>query len=80
VAKYVASSEANAPSPNCHVLNLALLAQAEHERNRHAEARKALEDASQLFAKLRAFPSAKGDHDLLIAEILFREAEENINR
>lgn len=79
-ATYVANSEANAPSANCHVLNLTLLAQTEHERNRHAEARKTLEQASQLLAQFREFPSAKGDHDLLIAEILFREAEAKINR
>lgn len=77
--KYVAKSEEFKPTDVPHALNEAVLALAQHQLQHPDEARTALEEVSQLIARLKASPARKGDHDLLIAEILFREAEVRIN-
>jgi hypothetical protein len=51
---------------------------AQHQLKQPEEALHALDDASQLITRLQAGQS-KRDHDLLIAKILFREAEALIN-
>jgi tetratricopeptide (TPR) repeat protein len=73
--KYVAKSEENKPIDLTHALNLAVLAMAQHQLGKAGEAKTALEEASQLITRLKGDPGRKGDHDLLIAEILFHEAE-----
>jgi hypothetical protein len=45
----------------------------------HDEAQTALALAEQLITRLKADPSNRGHHDLLMAKILFREAETKIN-
>ena len=74
---HVTLSEQYKPNDHAHALNLAVLAMAQHELKHPDEARIALEEASQLVTRLHA--ANKNHHDLLIAEILFREAETLIN-
>jgi hypothetical protein len=69
----VTKSEQYQPTDHCHALNLPVLAMAEHELKHPDEARKALDEAGQLIERLQS--SDRTHHDLLIAEILFREAE-----
>ena len=52
---------------------------AQHQLGKAGEAKTALEDASQLITRLKEDPVWKGDHDLLIAEILFHKAEALMN-
>ncbi len=73
--QYVAKSEECKPIDVAHALNLAVQAMAQHQLGKAGEAKTSLEEASQLIARLREEPGRKGDHDLLIAEILFHEAE-----
>lgn len=77
--RYVAKSEEFKPSELCHPMNLAVLALAQHQLQHPDAAQTALEEASQLITRLKADTNKKGDHDLLIAEILCREAEALIN-
>ncbi|TVS12992.1 MAG: hypothetical protein EA424_21970 [Planctomycetaceae bacterium] len=60
-------------------MNLAILALAQHERKHSGEERKTLDEASQLITRLKEIQNNQGDHDLLITEILLREAESTIN-
>ncbi len=77
--QYVAKSEEYKPIDVAHAMNLALLAMAQHQLGKAGEAKTALEEASQLITRIKGDPARKGDHDLLIAEILFHEAEALIN-
>jgi eukaryotic-like serine/threonine-protein kinase len=74
--KYVARSDELQPFDVTHLLNLAVLAMAQHQLRHPDEARQAFDEASQLITRLREDRGKKGDHDVLIAQILFREAEE----
>jgi len=71
--KYVNQSEQHQPNDYAHAMNLTILAMAQHELQHPDEARIAVEEATQLIERLRA--GDRNHHDLLIAEILFREAE-----
>jgi tetratricopeptide (TPR) repeat protein len=73
--QYVAKSEEYKPIDVAHAMNLALVAMAQRQLGKAREAKTALEEASQLIIRLKGDPGRKGDHDLLIAEILFHEAE-----
>ena len=77
-AMYVARSEERKPPERAHAMNLAVLAMAHHQLQHPEESRRVLEQASQLIDRLNADES-KLDHDLLIAQILHREAEALIN-
>ena len=77
--KYVAKSEEYKPIEVAHAMNLALVAMAQHQLGKAGEAKTALVEASQLITRLKGDPGRKGDHDLLIAEILFHEAEALMN-
>ncbi len=76
--EYLKKSEEHKPTEFCHVLNLVVRAIAQHQLQRPEEARRALDEASQLIDRLQADDKNKGDHDLLIARILQREAEGQI--
>ena len=74
----MAKSEESKPSEVAHALNLNVLALAQIRLKRLDEARQILKLAQPAIQ----FPPAdasKRDHDLLIAQILFREAEAMIN-
>jgi tetratricopeptide (TPR) repeat protein len=71
--KFVTQSEAKAPNDRAHALNLAVLAMAQHDLKNVEAARATLGEASQVITKIQAVD--KNHHDVLIAEILFREAE-----
>jgi tetratricopeptide (TPR) repeat protein len=73
-AEYVARSEALEPSAFTRVLNFAILAMAEHQRQHSEEARRALDEAVRLYSRLQVDGNNRGHHDLLIAEILLQEA------
>ncbi len=76
--KFVTRSEELTPPDFAHAMNLAVLALAQHQLQHPDEARKALEEASQLVIHLKDDSKNKGHHDLLIAQILLREAEAKI--
>jgi tetratricopeptide (TPR) repeat protein len=78
--KYVNKSNELNPSDSAYALNQAVLAMTQNQFHHPDEARHALDEASQLIARLKRDPKNKGDHNVLIAEILFHEAEEKINR
>jgi hypothetical protein len=71
----VAESEKNKPGGPTRALNLAVLALAQHQLQHPLEAQAALKEALQLIASLRELPDQKNHHDVLIAEILIREAQ-----
>ncbi|MHB0961334.1 MAG: nSTAND1 domain-containing NTPase [Pirellulaceae bacterium] len=77
--KYVTKSEEYKPSERAHALNLAVLAMAQHQLQHPDEARRALEEVSQVITRLEEASNYKVDHDLLIGEILFREAQSLIH-
>ena len=77
--KYVANSEEHKPDDFAHAINLTVLAMARHQQKDPEAARQALDEASQLINRLQADVNNKVNHDLLIAQILFREAEALIN-
>lgn len=79
VLKYAAKSEEFNPAEVSHAFNLALVAAAQHQLQHPDEARKALEEALLVITRLKEDPGQRINHDLLIAEILFREAEAKIN-
>jgi hypothetical protein len=60
-------------------MNLAVLVLAEHQLGHPDEAAAALTAASQILTRFKEDRANRGSHDLLIAEILFREAEAKIN-
>jgi tetratricopeptide (TPR) repeat protein len=76
---YAVKSEKQKPGKLLHALNLSVLAMAQHELQHADEAQASLVEASQLIPRLNEYPGNKGHQDLLIAEILFREAEAKIN-
>lgn len=76
--KYVSQSEAHNPSDVIRAMNQAILAMAQHELKHSDAAGRALDGASQLIAGLRELPGSRMHPDLMIAEILFREAEVRI--
>ena len=73
--QYVAKSEEYKPSERAHAFNLTILAMAQHHLRHPDEARRLLEEVSQLITRLKDDANNKVDHDLLIAQVLFREAE-----
>jgi formylglycine-generating enzyme required for sulfatase activity/tetratricopeptide (TPR) repeat protein len=75
VAKYVAKSHELDARDEIRALNLAVLAMARHQLRYPEKAQQAFDEASQLTARLEADPSFKGNADLLIAQILLREAD-----
>jgi WD40 repeat protein/serine/threonine protein kinase len=77
--KFVAKSEAHKPTGFYHLLNLSVLAMAQHQLQRPEDARRSLAEASKLLVGLRAQKGNNRHHDLLIGQILFREAETLIN-
>jgi tetratricopeptide (TPR) repeat protein len=77
--KYIANSEQLKPHVLARPFNQAVLAMAHMELNHPDEAKAALAEATLLITQLNKDPDKKGHHDLLIAEILFREAEAKIN-
>lgn len=77
--KYVAKSEENKPKEFAHAMNLAVLALAQHELGHTDEARTTLAEIAQLMPRFKEDPKLNDYHDLLIAEILFREADGKIN-
>ena len=77
--KYVARSEELKPGDFTHALNLAILAMAQHQLHHSDEARRALAEAVELTDRLQSDASSKGDFNLLIAQILLREAESLID-
>jgi tetratricopeptide (TPR) repeat protein len=72
--KYVAKSEEHKPEEFTHAMSLAILALAQHKLNHSDEARTALGEASRVITRLKEHPGNKDHPDLLIAEILRREA------
>lgn len=77
--EYVGKSEVYHPTDFCHTMNLAVFAMAHHERQHSDKSKAALPEASQLITSLHDKPEDRGHHDLLIAEILIRESEAEIN-
>ncbi|MGH7138306.1 MAG: hypothetical protein ACREHD_21360, partial [Pirellulales bacterium] len=77
--KYAAKSEELKRTDFAHALNLAVLALAQHQLKHSDEACRALEEAVQVTDRLQADANNKGNHDLLIAQILLREAEALMN-
>jgi tetratricopeptide (TPR) repeat protein len=73
--KYVAKSEELKPDDYIRAMNLAVLALAEHQLKHADAARRALAEAVELTDRLESDPAKKGHHDLLIAQILVREAQ-----
>jgi hypothetical protein len=73
--KSASASETNQLNALTHAENLAVLAMAHHQLQHSAEAQRALDEAAQFLPRLQADEGLKGQHDLLIAQILFREAE-----
>ncbi len=72
--KHITQSEQLNPADhNNHAINLAVLALAQHQLQHPDEARQALDEAAEVIQRLQAID--KNNSDLLIAEILFREAE-----
>jgi len=76
--KYAANAETLKPTPHAHLLNLAILALAEHQLGHREQSRLAFEELSRLIATIRA-ASRNLDHDFLIAEILLKEADATIH-
>ena len=70
--KYIAKSNEHQPKDVARALNLAVLAMAQHQLKDHDKALLALKASSRLITRLNG--EQKASHDLLIAEILFREA------
>jgi hypothetical protein len=77
--KSVKKSEESKPAESAHAKNLAVRAMAQRQLQHPEESQRALEEASQLIKRLHADDTNKGDHDLLIAQILVHEAEALIN-
>ena len=77
--KYVANSEEHKPDDFAHAINLTVLAMARHQQKDPEAARQALDEASQVINRLKSDENNLANHDLLIAQILFREAEALIN-
>ena len=76
--KYFAKSEEHNPRGFVRAVTLSILALAQHELQESDNARKSLEEASQVITRLKEDPNNKGHYNLMIAEILFREAEAKI--
>jgi hypothetical protein len=77
--QYVTKSEEYKPVEVAHAMNVVVRAVAQHQLGQTDKARTAFEEATQLITRLNEDPGQKGDHNLLIAEILFHEAEALIN-
>jgi tetratricopeptide (TPR) repeat protein len=77
--KYVTRSEDLMPGDLTHALNLAVLAMAQHQLQHPDEARRALAEAVELTDRPQSDAGSNGDFDLLIAQILLREAQALIN-
>ncbi len=76
--KYVENSEALKPALHAHLLNLAVLALAEHQPRHTEKSQLALRELSQ--GLTQEWPASWNvDHDQQIAEILYKEAAAKIN-
>jgi len=75
--KHITQSEQLKPMDWAHAMNLAVLAPAQHQLKHPDEARAALDEALQVIERLQTVD--RNHSDLLIAQILFREAEALIN-
>jgi hypothetical protein len=73
--KYVANSSALSPHEFIQPMNLAILAMARHQLHDSDAARSALDEAAQLLGRLEGNPHNQGHHDILIAKILYLEAQ-----
>jgi hypothetical protein len=73
--KYVSQSEAHHPHVLTQTLSRAVLAMAHYELQHPDEARRALESGMQRIARLKEDANTNFDPDLLIAEIVLREAQ-----
>ena len=71
---YVTRSQELRPDDLAQAVNLTVRAMAQHQLQHLDEARRALDEASQLTG-LQADANDKGDFNLLIAQILLREAD-----
>lgn len=77
--EYLEKAAQRRPVDFARAADLAVGAMAEHDLGNEQAAKQALEQASELLEKLEAIESNRGHHDLLIAQILFKEASEKIN-
>lgn len=73
--KYADRSEAHSPSDVIRAMNQATLTMAHHELKNLDAARRALAEASRIISHCRDLPGSNLHPDLMIAQILFREAE-----
>ena len=76
--KYVTKSDELQNHEFAHAMNLVGFALAQHQHQHPEEARKALDQASQLISQLQTDETKKGSPDLRIAEVLLHEAEAKI--
>jgi thiol-disulfide isomerase/thioredoxin len=76
---YLKKSDASRPVDFVRAANLPLLAMAHHQLGNDVAAGSALKQASQVLQRLRDEAANTGHHDLLIAQIMFDEAESQIN-
>ncbi len=74
--KYVDQSQQHEPNPLIHALNLIVRALALNQLGKSDEAGQAFKAAAEQVNRLEQNPQNKGNFDLLIAQILLREAEE----
>ena len=74
----VAKSDQLRPVDFARAANLPVLAMAQHELGNEAAASRALDEASQLLKKLEAIEANRGHNDLMIGQILLREANQTI--
>jgi hypothetical protein len=77
--KHVAKSEECKPPESAHAINLAVLALAHHQLQHPAEAAAALAEASRFITAFKKDSGKYAEPDLLTAEILLREADEEVN-
>jgi eukaryotic-like serine/threonine-protein kinase len=73
--KYATSAQKLNPIGSTQAVNLAVLAMAQHQLQHPDEARRALQEASQITARLPADANNPDHSDTLIAQILLREAD-----
>jgi hypothetical protein len=76
--EYVKKSDQYRPIDFVRAANLPVLAMAQQQLGDEAAAKAALQQASQVLERLRADEANVGHHDLLIAELLFGEAEKQV--
>jgi len=77
--KYAMKSEESKPQELTRAMNLALVAMAEHQLQHPDRARRVLDEASQLVARRESNPINNDSPNLMIAQILLREAQALVN-